>query len=378
MQRLTTLHVLRLLTGCALLAAAPLAAADVTTQQKTSLDLAGIIRMNGTTTESLSGDKQRRDTEMRCEGFMSLLCGKGRSGEIVRLDRDLEWSLLPDKKRYTEHPFPTAEERAAAKQQMQEMMQKMKDCQRQQPQGKGADKSKCEMSPAKLEVKKTDETATLAGHPARKSSVTLTQTCKDKETGDVCEYAYGFDVWLTSDDVPGLAEEQAFVRAHMKKLGLDPEDDAMKGQVRQLMAQYADTFKQLSQKAGDLKGHPLRTRFYFAMGGEHCGQAKQAQGGSGGQRGGMADAASAIKGSLFGGLLGKKSGGDKSSAPSSGGSGGAPAGPTTIVEFTIETVSIDASAIPAERFEIPASWVKEPPKAPSKEREFSCPTSDAR
>ena len=378
MQKFTALHALTLLAGCVLLAAAPRAPADVTTQQKTSLNLAGIIRMNGTSTESLSGDKQRNDTEMRCEGFMSLLCGKGRNGEIVRLDRDLAWELQPDKKRYTEHPFPTAEERALAKQKLQEMMQKMKDCQRQQPQNKGADKSRCEMSPPKLEVKKSDETATLAGHLARKSSVTLTQTCKDKETGAVCEYDYGFDVWLTGDNVPGLAEQQAFTRAHMKKLGLDPEDDVMKGKVRQLMAQYADTFKQLSQKAGDLKGHPLRTRFYFAMGGEHCGQAKPAQGGSGEQRGGIADAASAIKGSLFGGLLGKKGSSDKSSAASGSSSGGsAPAGAATLVEFTIETVSVDAGAIPADRFEIPASWVKEPPKAASKEREFSCPTTGA-
>ena len=61
MQKFTALHALTLLAGCVLLAAAPRAPADVTTQQKTSLNLAGIIRMNGTSTESLSGDKQRNE-----------------------------------------------------------------------------------------------------------------------------------------------------------------------------------------------------------------------------------------------------------------------------------------------------------------------------
>jgi len=322
MTRPHSTRALGLLAGAALAAAATLATADVTTQQTTSLNLAGIIRMNGTATEALSGDKQRRDAELRCEGFMSLLCGKGKSGEIVRLDRDLEWTLQPDKKRYVEQPFPSAEERAAAKQRLQETMQKLKECQ--PAQAKGADPSKCEMSPPKLEVSKSDETATLAGHVARKSSVTMTQTCKNKDSGEVCDYAYGFDVWLTSDELPGLSEQQAFVRSHMQKLGLDPADDSLRGQVRQLMAQYADTFKQLSLKAGDLKGQPLRTRFYFAMGGEHCGQAKPAATGTD-SRGGLADAASAIRGSLLGGLLAKKGGADKPAAASGGGAGSAAA-----------------------------------------------------
>jgi len=47
---------------------------------------------------------------------------------------------------------------------------------------------------ARIDVKQTDEHATLAGHDSRKSSVTLTQTCTDKDTGDVCDLVYGFDV----------------------------------------------------------------------------------------------------------------------------------------------------------------------------------------
>ena len=372
---------LRLPLAGALLGWAAAAAADVTTEQKIGLNLAGFVRMNGTSTESLSGDKQRKDSQMHCEGFMSLLCGKAKSGEIVRLDRDLEWRLQPDKKRYTEQPFPTPEQRALAKQKMQEMAAKLQECQRQRPQGKQAvDKSKCDLSPPKVEVKKSDETATLAGHLARRSSVTLTQTCTDRETGDVCDLVYGFDAWLTADEIPGLAEQRAFTRAHMKKLGLDPEDDVMKGQVRRLMAQYADTFKQLSQKAGDLKGHPLRTRFYLAMGGEHCARAKQSSSAEGSAEGGggMGGAASAIKSKLLGGLFGgKKSSEEPAGAQAGGANAQAPGAPVTLVEFSVETVAIDAAAIPPERFEIPAGWTLEPPQPPGKERDVDCKAADA-
>ena len=64
------------------------AQADVTVQQKTSLDVASVVRMHGATTTSLTADRKREDTESHCEGMMSLLCGNVQGGEIIRLDRD--------------------------------------------------------------------------------------------------------------------------------------------------------------------------------------------------------------------------------------------------------------------------------------------------
>jgi hypothetical protein len=61
--------------------------ADVTIQQKTSLEVAFTIHMHGATTTSVTADKKREDTESNCEGVMSLVCGNVQGGEIVRLDR---------------------------------------------------------------------------------------------------------------------------------------------------------------------------------------------------------------------------------------------------------------------------------------------------
>ena len=361
---------LRLRTAAAVAAVlvANAAIADVTTHESIALNLGGMIHMNGTSTEWTTVDRQRKDSDLRCEGFMSLLCGKNKSQSIVRLDKDVEWQVKPDKKTYLETPLPTAEERAAAKQKLRAMMDKLRECQKKQPQAaQGVDKSKCEMSPPKLEVKKTDDHATLIGHDARRTSVNMTQTCTDKSTGDICEMNYGFDVWLTTDEIVGLAEKSAFAKAFLKKMGLDESDTVLQGQVRQLMAQYADTLKELATKAQDLKGTPLKTSFHFAMGGEHCGNAKKQQANSGdeGDKSGL-PGAGAIAGKVFGSLFSKKAK-DKDSAPP------ASASPDTVAlaEFTVETTGIETGAVSPDKFEIPSGFSRETPK-PEKEHEMSC------
>jgi hypothetical protein len=381
--------------GGALLVVASLPSqADVTMQQTISLDAAGIVKMNGSSTEYTGSDRQRKDSSFRCEGLMSLVCGKADSGEIIRLDRDLQWQLHPDKKSYLETPFPTAAERALAQQKMQETLDKMKQCQAQQPARpaqKAADTSKCEMSPPKLDVKQTDEHLTLIGHDARKTSVRMSQTCTDTQTGDVCEMVYGFDVWLTSDAIAGSEDRHAFEQAYLRKMGLDQLNPATQGAVSRFMGQYSDMLKTLAGKAGDFKGYPLRTTFRFTVGGEKCGRARQSDSQSGssdassqsapvsptaGGLGGLA--ANAIGGKLIGGLFGRKNSAGSSSSSGADPNAPEPAAPGAapslqVIAFTTDTTGISTAAIPASQFEIPAGWVPEHP-APSKDREFTCPT----
>src|SRR5215467_3689911 len=103
------------------------ARADVTVQQKATFDLA-IIKANSSSTEYTTLDKQRRDSDFHCEGFMSMFCGNQASGEIIRLDKDLEWTLEPKKKEYLESPFPTAAQREAAAAKVRENLEKLKSC----------------------------------------------------------------------------------------------------------------------------------------------------------------------------------------------------------------------------------------------------------
>jgi hypothetical protein len=375
----------------AALAGASLARADVTIEQKTTLDVASMIRMHGSVTTNMTDDKKREDTESHCEGMMSLVCGNVKSGDIVRLDRGLTWRLEPDKKKYREEVFATPEQIAEMRAKMEATLEKMRSCpvsQTQQP----IDKSKCEMSPPKIDVHKTDDTAIIAGHGSQRTLATLTESCTDKDTGDVCDTVVAFDLWLTQDEVPGAAERREFARAYAKKLGLDDVQGPMRGEFAKFLAPYQSQIKQLTEKSGDLKGQPLKTSLRVLMGGPQCGaaakmkeNAAQSAGNSPVVPNPLADVGQAGKaiGSVLGGLFHKKKTDDSdaaaSAAPPAAASAAAPSSDpysqyVQLASFSMETLTISTDAIPPDRFEIPPGWTKEvPPPSKKGDSDFTCP-----
>jgi hypothetical protein len=388
------------------------ARADVTVQEQTSMNMAG-INMDITTVERITSDKQRRDTDTQCHGLLALACRDAQGGDIVRLDKQLQWQLQPKNKMYTEKLFPTEEERALAQQKLQAMMDQMKNCPMPRsgtPAQSGPDTSHCQLTAPTVDVKQTQEHATLAGHDTHKTSVVLSQTCADAQTGDVCEIDYGFDVWLTEDDLPGAAERRSFTQKYLAAQGLDRNNPQLRGMAQQFMAPYADTLKQLQAKGSDFKGYPLRTTFYMAFGGAHCGKAQQAQqaqqqNNNSGHGGGFLHgiAANAVSGGI-GGLFHRNvdintssvggsvaanaanqtadatasaAGNAINSAGSQPQAAGQPAASQTvrIVSFTTETKSIDTTAIAPDVFDIPGGWKLQPQKVDKSKEEFVCPTT---
>jgi hypothetical protein len=397
------------------------ARADVTIEEQTTFDFA-IIKAHGTATEYTTADKQRRDSDLHCEGFMSLLCGNTQSGEIIRLDRDVQWALEPKKKEYRETPFLTPAQRQAAEQQAQAMMAKMKQCPAAQSTAPAPDTSKCQMSPPKFDVKQTGTHAMFAGHDAQLTQLALTQSCTNPQTGDVCDFVFAFDSWLTQDQIPGLDDHKAFQAAYFRKLGLDDPNSLMQKQMRQFLTPYADALKQLGGKSNELKGYPLKTTIRIAFGGEHCasakgqtttagsggggsvvGDASQAAGtaaagsatGEAGAAAGTAaanaagnsaagnilgSAASAFGSKLVGGLFSKKkaeAAATNTGATSSAAGGSLPPGIVQAAQFTMETTSINAAAVPPAQFDIPAGWKLIPPPPQKAPKEFSCPKAGA-
>ncbi|GAC1504940.1 MAG: hypothetical protein NVS1B6_12930 [Steroidobacteraceae bacterium] len=382
--------------------AVPAVQADVTVQQKTALDVASVIRAHGSSTTSITADKKREDSDSHCEGVMSLVCGNVRNAEIVRLDRGVTWHLEPDKKKYREDIFATPEELAQMRAKMQERLDKMRSCpvsQKQQP----IDKSKCEMSPPKIDVHKTDDKMSIAGHDAQRTHASLTETCANKDTGDVCDTVVAIDVWLTQDKLPGAGDRRAFDEAYAKKLGLTGDAEVLRGEFAKFLAPYQSQIKQLTDQSSALKGQPLKTSLRVMMGGPRCGSTakKEAGGSTGGDStsatGGtspVANVAQAGKalGSALGGLVHKKKAGEEPAAtgapadaaatanpPAAGPAAGAPDPYAQFVQmstFTSETVTMNTDAIPAERFDVPADWKKELQKPPRPgEDEFTCPKS---
>src|SRR5450631_309335 len=324
-------HLYRVLRTTCLVAGASLGAAvaraDVTIEQKTTLDVASMIRMHGASTMSITADKKRDDSESHCEGIMSLVCGNLHSGEIVRLDRGLTWRLKPDKKTYREEVFATPEEMAEMRAKMQANLEKMRSCpvsQKQQP----IDKSKCEMSPPKIDVHKTGDRMSIAGHDTQRTLATLTETCTNKDTGDVCDTVVAFDVWLTQDNLPGSSDRRAFATAYAKKLGLDDAQGVMRAEVTKFLSAYQSQIKQLTEKSSDFKGQPLKTSLRVLMGGQQCAaaakaKANQSADGDTSTANPLANVTQAGKavGQLMGGLFHKKKTDDSQGAASAAGAG---------------------------------------------------------
>jgi hypothetical protein len=378
--------------------------ADVTVEQKMTLDVASVIRTHGSSTTSITPDKKREDTESHCEGMLSLVCGNVRGGEIVRLDRGLTWHLEPEKKSYREDIFATPEELAQLRAKMQARLEKMQSCPvspRQQP----IDKSKCEMSAPKIDVRKTDDKASIVGHDAQRTLATLTETCTNKETGDVCDTVVAIDVWLTQDKLPGVADRRAFDQAYAKKLGLTDERGALSGEFAKFLAPYQSQIKQLTDKSSDFKGQPLKTSLRVMMGGQQCSATAKMQSNSSGSAdttgssanpiANVAQAGKAI-GSALGGLFHKKKTDDATPAASAATTpdtaAASPPNPASaaapvvapapyaqfvqMASFTTETVAINTDAVAADRFDVPPDWKKDIPK-PAKQGndDFTCPKS---
>jgi hypothetical protein len=382
--------------------------ADATIEQKTTLDVASMIRSHGSSTTNITADKKREDSESHCEGMLSLVCGNIRGGEIVRLDRGLTWRLRPEKKTYAEEVFATPEELAEMRAKIQARLEKMRSCpvpQRQQP----IDKSKCEMSAPKIDVHKTEDRMSIAGHDTQRTLATLTETCTNKDTGDVCDTVVAVDVWLTQDKIPGAGDRREFQRAYAKRLGLVDEQGAMSSEVSKFLAPYQSQIKQLTDKSSDLKGQPLKTSLRVMMGGRQCSAVSkmQANGSAagGGTAGGnpagsvnnpitnVAQAGKAIGssvGNMVGSLFHKKKTDDSqapagAATPSDAAAGASTSPPTAstpdpfaqyvqMASFTTETVTINADPVPADRFDIPPDWKKDAPKSAKQgDDEFTCP-----
>jgi hypothetical protein len=393
---------------------AGVAHADVSVQEETSFDLS-LIKAHGNSTELTSGDKRRRDSELHCEGMMSLLCRNSQSGEIIRLDKDLTWTLDPKNKEYRESHFPTAAERQAAEAQVQATLEKIKQCPAtRQPASNAPDTSKCQMSPPKIDAHLTDKHATFAGHDTRLSQLSLTQSCHNPETGDTCDFLITLDSWLTQDEIAGIADRKAFREAHMRKLGLNDPNSGVQQQLRQFLAPYRDSLKELTARADDFKGYPLKTAFRISFGGAQCAAAKNAPpstaggatladagsaagqaaasstagaaGSAAGQAAGAAagngvaggilgSAASAFGSKLASGLFAKKSAAPPPAAAPAPAPADTPPNMMQFAQVSVETTSITAAPIPAEQFDIPSGWKLVVPKARGEAKEFSCPKS---
>jgi len=331
------------------------AQADVTMQEQMSLSGAGMMKManmSGTTSTTISGDRARTESNLQFESGLMRTFARGAGGphvEIVRLDQDKIYSLNPNKKTYTETTF---EEMRAQMQQAMEQMNKAQASQQQST--SGVDESQCEWSDPKSEVKRTGEKALIAGFQAEHVTVTATQSCRDKKTGQVCDFGLALDQWV-APDFQASGEAQSYQRAYAEKLGLgtaSSRDFAERAQ--SMFGRYKGIWGELGSKLAtlDLKGYPVKTGFSLGVGGPQCQSTQQTQAQGGPQ------AAPSIGGALGGALGGmfkkKQPEPAQQAAPPPTMAGGL----MPLMSMSNELVSISRDAVNPQSFEVPGDYKK--------------------
>jgi hypothetical protein len=340
----------RALLGCALAALPGLHAyADVTIEERVSVGgLMKIVNMSGTTVTTIAGDRARSDSNLQFEsGMLRVLArGAGQTTEIVRLDQDKIYTLDTKRKTYSETTF--AEQRA----QMQAAMQQSQEAQASQQQAaSGVDESQCEWSEPKTEVKKSGEQALIAGYQAERVTITATQSCKDKKSGQVCDFGLSLDQWI-APKFEASAETLAYQRAYAEKLGLNAaasRDFAERAE--SMFGRYKGIWSEIAKQMREMKGYPVKSSFGLGIGGAQCqGGPQQAQSSGG--------SAPPSIGSALGGALGGMFGKKKEAAPAAAPVNTLPGGLVPFLTISGELVSVNRNPVPPQTFEVPANFKK--------------------
>jgi hypothetical protein len=328
--------------------------ADVTMQEQMSLSGSGMMKManmSGTTTTIISGDRARTESNMRFEsGLMRTFAGgMGDHVEIVRLDQDKIYSLNTKKKTYTETTF--AEQRAK----MQEAMEAMNKGQASQQQAtSGVDESQCEWSEPKSELKRTGEKALVGGFEAERVTITATQSCRNKENGQVCDFGLALDQWI-APNFEASAEAQKYQLAYAEKLGLgaaSSRDFAERAQ--SMFGRYKGIWSELGTKMAELnmKGYAVKSSFGLGVGGPQCQSTQQTQAQGGPQS--PPSIGGALGGALGGMFKKKQEAQPQAAAPPAT----MPGGLMPLMTMSTELVSMSRDAANPQAFDVPADYKK--------------------
>lgn len=357
MQAFRTIPTRALLAGALAAILSNAAQADVIITERMSISGAGMMKManmNGTTTTSISGQRARTDSNLQFESGLMRTFARGLGGdstEIVRLDQDKMYSVDNKKKTYTETTF--AETRA----QMEKISQQMQEAQAAQQRGtSGVDDSQCEWSEPKADVVRSGEQATIAGHQAERVTVTATQSCKDKKTGQVCDFGLVLDQWV-APDFKASEEAQAYQLAFAQKMGLATSGSRdFAERAESMFGRYQGLWGEVSNKMRDVKGYPVKLSFGLGVGGPQCQSTQEMQ--AGGQQPSTASPASlgeALGGAL-GGMFGKKKAAPapEAAAPPAQ----LPGGLFSLMGMSTELVSVSTDKVDPQSFEPPAGYKK--------------------
>jgi hypothetical protein len=348
-----------------------MANADVTIEQKFSVDAGGALSMaamHGTTVTAIGTDKSRTDSDVEFKSGMmrAFAGGVGKTTTIVRLDEERIINVDYEKKRYSETTF------AAMRAQTEQAMQQMEEMRASQEEGQsgGTDlpvtEDNCEWSEATVETIQGGKEK-IAGMKAQQTITTATQTCLDAETGKSCDLTWTLEQWL-APKAPGGDEALVFWQSYAEKLGLkEALGQEQMPSMMQLFSQYGQGWDEIEKQPDAPQGYPVKTAMQLEIGGEECtmadGQPLSAQNVFGDSMtnaagGAAAEGVGSAAGGAIGGIVAKglfSAFGKKKKAEPEPMEQPA-TGSVRLFRFESETTKIKTKRISDKKFEIPAGF----------------------
>ncbi len=170
--------------------------ADVVYKQRMKMEMmGGMMQMEFQTTTFVKGDKQR--TEMISPPGKTMRVPGTGGITIIRLDKDVVWTISPDTKTYKETP--------------------LKEMFAPQPAEEKA-KGQAKVNLPKFAVKQTKESKLINGFKCQKVIMTMEGEAIDDETGEKISYSMSGDLWITKGE-KRLKELNNFQKKLSEKTG---------------------------------------------------------------------------------------------------------------------------------------------------------------
>jgi hypothetical protein len=331
----------------ALAAAAP-AGGDAVIERLTRSDgIGGMGGFESTTVTLTSPGAEREEMRFRFTGgflgAIQKMAGMGDSVRITRLDRDLVWTLDPERKTYTEEPLTARGERA-----------RPRPGQRPPGEKDTPPSSDWVVTRNELTVEKTGNRKAISGFPCEEYLLTWLLESRNTKTAETARSRMTNRMWTTPEtaEIRAVqAVQQAYGQAYLKKIGLQMSP----AEAQQYLAGLTSLTEAEQQKALARLGAEMQKVQGFTIayqldwGGEGEGGPGAGGQAGGGQGGGGQQDLGQVLGRLFGG------GGQKGSGERAPGGGDRPGG---LLSVYSEIKGLRTTAPEPARFEVPAGFTR--------------------
>ena len=218
----------------------------------------------GTTALRIQGDRQSESSAIKFTGaIMSWAAGGSENTTITRIDKGVVWVLDPKKKSYTQSPIALFKP--------------------EEPTGKkeetNGEKPKVRVSKSEFTVKKTGASQTINGFVCEEYLMTWILETENLETKARTKNTMTTNLWTTPETASirkVQAEEAAFAKAYMKKMGMNLSPEKMKQYGMGVFsmstgASEKDLEKEFSvfkKEMAKVKGYPIKTMVNWKVEGD--------------------------------------------------------------------------------------------------------------